>query len=151
MMIGKETDRGSLAPEQLKARRDRRARLAGLGCVAAAGGFGWLHDALSKLPGTGPHHTLTQLAITAMLVLGMLGCLLIVDGRKLFEHGEARARRRGRRPRRPSARTAPEPLFDSSMLDSRSGVAILLAARAISAAAITRAAQVDDLDRHRRR
>lgn len=112
-------------------------RLAGLALIAAAFVTTHVHHGIYDAARRGPP-TLAEYAITlATMLLASTGILLVIHGAKLF------ARRAT--PGKPTVLVVPTPRrevrLDDCCLDSRDGVALLLARRAILAAAVRRASE----------
>ena len=126
-------DRRAGRKSAVKRKRDRRARLYGLAYLLLAVGLGVLHDRILRLPHSRFGHDCEQIILGSMLVLGLLGGFLLVEGSRLFE-GALGTSRDLQRSRQASAKLVRPDAPRGSEFDTRSGVALLLAKRALAAA-----------------
>jgi hypothetical protein len=104
-----------------------------LAYVTIAAALAVAHDELLALPAGRFGHDCEQVMLGAMLVLGMLGGLLLLGGSRLFENACGMSRRR-QAMRRDDQAPALSMRNESDHWDTRSGVALVRAGRAIEEA-----------------
>lgn len=121
------------------------SRLAGLALLTVSGGTTLLHRAMIEAAGPGPAQAAEFAVGLLTFVLASTGILLLIHGAKVFESDRepAPAERRHSRPADHHVVAEPVPPIREA-LDTRQGVALILARQAMAAAARRRATDAAD-------